>query len=78
MNKTPIKSSKKSITKDIKDSTFSAYQDISTKFKKKYEYNNKLKSSNNQNNKNVEKIRPKNKNINNDIKNKKKSKRCNK
>ena len=71
MNKTPIKSSKKSITKDIKDSTFSAYQDISAKFKKKYEYNNKLKNSNNQNGKNVEKARPKNKNINNDIKNKK-------
>jgi len=70
MNKTPIKSSKKSITKDIKDSTFSAYQDISTKFKKKYEYNNKIKTLNNQNGKNVEK-RPKNKNINNELKTKK-------
>ena len=46
-NKTPIKTSKKSITKDIKESTFSAYQDISNKFKKKYEYNNKLKNHNN-------------------------------
>ena len=38
VNKTPIKNNKKSVTKDIKESTFSAYQDISTKFKKKYEY----------------------------------------
>ena len=56
MNKTPIKSSKKSITKEIKDSTFSAYQDISNKFKKKYEYNNKLK---NKNQKNIEKQKDK-------------------
>ena len=67
-NKTPIKTSKKSITKDIKESTFSAYQDISKKFKKKYEYNNKLK------NQNIEKVKLKNKNNNNNntnLKNKK-------
>ncbi len=37
VNKTPLKTSKKSITKDNKESTFSAFQDISNKFKKKYE-----------------------------------------
>ena len=59
MNKTPIKTSKKSVTKDIKESTFSAYQDMSNKFKKKYEYNNKIK---NQTNQNIENQKPKNKN----------------
>ena len=62
MNKTPMKTSKKTITKDIKDSTLSAYQDISNKFKKKYEYNNKQK---NKNLKNVEKPKMK-KTINKD------------
>ena len=70
MNKTPIKSSKKKIYKDIKDSTFSANQEISTKSKKKYEYKNKIKNSNKQPNKNVEKMKPKNKNYHN-LKNRK-------
>ena len=49
MNKTPLKTSKKSIKKDENESTFSAYQEISNKFKKKYEYNNKAKNQNNKN-----------------------------
>ena len=65
MNKTPIKSNKKSVTKDIKEPIFSACQEIPTKYKKKYEYNNKLKNNNNQNN---EKEKKKSKNKNNKIK----------
>ena len=66
MNKTPIKNGMKSVTKDIKDSTFSAFQDVSNKFKKKYEYN-KIKNKSNKN-KNSEKQKNKrliNNNINN-------------
>ena len=48
-NKTPIKTSKKSVTRDIRDpstTTYSAYKDISHKFKKRYEYNNSIKYKN--------------------------------
>ena len=66
VNKTPMKNNKKSITKYIKESAFSAYQDMSNKFKKKYEYN-KLKNKSIQNKK-LEKQKNKrliNDNINN-------------
>ena len=62
MTKTPIKDSKKNSKKEEKESTFSAYQEISNKFKKKYEYNNKAKNQNNINNSNIGKDKKKVKN----------------
>ena len=67
VNKTPLKTSKKSITKDNKESTFSAFQDISNKFKKKYEYNNKIKNQNKHKNKNIHNLKNKKEFNNNSI-----------
>ena len=67
VNKTPLKTSKKSITKDNKESTFSAFQDISNKFKKKYEYNNKIKNQNKNKNKNIHNLKNKKDYNNNSI-----------
>ena len=45
-DKTPIKKNTKSLAKDIKETTYSAYQNNSQKYKKKYDNQNKLKNQN--------------------------------
>ena len=62
-NKTPIKNTTKSITKEIKDTTFSAYQNTSKKFNKKCEFN----KINNQNQKNKNNLKNKKDANNNSI-----------